>query len=205
MPNDQPYLPRPGIEERTVAAEMMRDQRSEHWEACSNFVKRCVNANAKNIPIDYHEDIAQEVMHKIKRGLPGFRFESTLKGWVNIIIERCIIDERRKLRNEESTHIPLIDQVSESDHESEGFTRGEEKSAEDAFIINEKIRSGWVALQEYTNTHANPIRNRLIIKMVIYEGKTYAEAAKAAGCSEPVVGYVVREAQLYARKMRDWQ
>jgi DNA-directed RNA polymerase specialized sigma24 family protein len=195
MTDDQPYLPRRGMDERAIARVMIRDKFSEHWEACSNFVNHCVNAKAKNIPFDYHEDIAQEVMHKIKNGLPGFRFESTLKSWVNVII-----DVRRRLRKEEITHVPLTDQTNESDREGEGFTRDEEKSAEDAFMINDKIRGGWAALLEYVHTHANPIRNQLIIRMVIYEGRTYAEAAKVAGCTEPVVGYVVREAQRYARE-----
>jgi RNA polymerase sigma factor (sigma-70 family) len=202
MPNEQPYLPRPGMDERAIAREMIRDKLSVHWEACSNFVNHCVNAKAKNIPIDYREDIAQEVMHKVKNGLPGFRFESTLKCWVNVIIERCIIDTRRRLRKEEITHVPLTDQTYESDREGEGFTRDEEKSAEDAFMINDKIRGGWIALLEYAHTHGNSIRNQLIIRMVIYEGRTYAEAAKVAGCTEPVVGYVVREAQRYARENR---
>jgi DNA-directed RNA polymerase specialized sigma24 family protein len=205
MPDDQPYLLRPGISEQVVAKEMMSDQHPEHWEACSSFVNHCVNAKARNIPIDHHEDIGQEVMYKVKRGLPSFRFESTLKGWVNIIIERCIIDAHRRLQNEESTHVLLIDQTNESDREGEGFTTSEVKSAEDAFMTNDEIRSGWAACVEYASTHANPDRNLLIIWMVIHKGKTYAEAARAAGCSEPVVGYVVREAQLYARRMRDRQ
>ena len=200
MPNEQPYLPRPGIDERVVVAEMIQDRNSLHWTECLDFVMLCVYAKAKNVPGSLHEDIAQEVMHKITISLPRFRFECRLKSWVNIIVERCVIDTHRRLQNEESTHITLIDQINESDREGEGFTRGEEKSAEEAFMINEKIRRGLATLQEYANTHANPVRNRLIIRMVIYEGRTYAEAAKAAGCTEPVVGYVVREAQRYARE-----
>jgi hypothetical protein len=36
--------------------------------------------------------------------------------------------------------------------------------------------------------------------MVVFEGKTYEEAAEVAGCHAPVVGYVVREAQRHARE-----
>jgi RNA polymerase sigma factor (sigma-70 family) len=200
MLDDQPYLLRPEMDERAIAREMMHDKDSEHWKACNNFVNHCVHAKATNIPIDYHEDIAQEVMYKIERGLPGFRCESTLKGWVNIIIERCIIDAHRKLQNEVPYASHLAISAHDSDPEGEEPGTSEAKSAEDAFLINDEIRNGWAALLEYANTHANPIRNQLIIRMVIYEGRTYAEAAKAAGCSEPVVGYVVREAQRYARE-----
>lgn len=203
MSNDQPYLPRPGADERLIVDEMMRDQHSEHWKECSNFVNHCVHAKATNIPIDYHEDIAQEVMYKIERGMPGFRFESTLKSWVNIISERTIIDMRRILQNAESTHVPLIDQIGENDREAESFIASDVKSAEDTFMTNEEIRNGWAACLEYARTHANSDRNQIIIWIAIHEGKPYAEAARAADCSEAVVGYVVREAQSYARKMRD--
>src|SRR5690242_15583255 len=120
MSNGQPYLPRPGADERMVVDEMIRDQHSEHWKKCSNFVNHCVHAKATNITIDYHEDIAQEVMYKIERGLPGFRLESTLKSWVNIICERSIIDMRRILQNEERTQVPLIDQTGKNDREGDG-------------------------------------------------------------------------------------
>src|SRR5690348_14463791 len=143
MSKDQPYLPRPGVDERVIVEEMIRDQYSEHWKECSNFVNHYVHAKATNIPIDDHEDIAQEVLSKIERGMSGFRFESTLKSWVNIIIERTIIDTRRRLQNEESTHVPLIDQTGEKDREGDGFIASEVKSAEDAFMTNEEIRSGW--------------------------------------------------------------
>lgn len=201
MPNGQPYLPRSGIDERLVAEEMIRGQHPEHWEECSKFVKRRVDAKAKNIPVDLHEDITQEVMYKVTKSLPRFRFKCTLKTWVNLIIEHCIIDAHRKVQNEAPNHFHLADPPNGSDHESEEFNAGEAKSAEEIFDINNEIHDGTTALLEYANTHSNPIRDRLIIRMVIFEGHTHAETAIAAGCNAPVVGYVVREAQRYARKM----
>jgi RNA polymerase sigma factor (sigma-70 family) len=205
MPNDQPYLPRPGIDERMIVAEMLRDQNSQHWEECRRFVKFCVSANASNIPASSHEDIIQEVMYKVAKSLEQFRFECSFKSWINIVVRRCIIDESRKLRKDENVHSPLTNQSNENDGEGESFVISKAKSAEDVFLTEDQIRTGMAALLEYADIHTHPIRNRLIIELVIDEGKTYAEAAKAAGCKEPVVGYVVREAQLYARKMRDKQ
>ena len=192
MPNDQPYLPLPGIGEQTIAADMLRDQLSRHWEACRNFVQRCVNAKAKNIPVDRHDDLVQEVMYKITRSLEHFRFDCTLKTWVNLIIERCIIDEHRKPKNEVPYHFHLAISPNESDYESEEPDTSEEKSAEEVFITSNEIDEGWAACLEYARTHANPIRNQLIVKMVIREGRSHTEAAKKAGCSSAVVGYVVR-------------
>lgn len=199
MPN-QPYLPRPGIDEQTVAKEMISNQHPEHWEECSNFVKRCVYANAKNIPDSLHEDIIQETMYKITKYLPHFRFQCSLKTWINRIIVSCIITEHRKLQNVAPYHFHLADAPDESDHEDEEPGTSEEKSAEEVFMTNDEIHNGWAACLEYASTHANAIRNQLIIWMVIHEGQTRAEAARAAGCNVPVVDYVVREAQRYARE-----
>ena len=200
MSDDQHYLPRPGMNEKTIVEEMIGDKHPEHWRACSDFVNHSVHAKATNIPGDYHEDIAQEALYKIEKGLPHFRFQCTLRTWVNLIVERCIIDEHRKLSNEERKHFSLTDQPIESDREDEGLIKAEEKSAEDAFMLHDEIQKGWAAVLEYANKHSNPVRDRHILWMVVREGKTQAETAVAVGCSAPVVGYVVREAQRYARE-----
>ena len=206
MPNDQPYLPRPGIDEQMVVVEMLRNQHSPHWGECRNFVKRRVYAKAKDTSDSLCEDIIQEVMLRVWKYLPHFRFECTLKTWLAPIIDHCIVDVHRKPQNEVSYHFHFAISPSESDYEGEEPGTGEEKSAEEIFIIDDEIDEGWAACLEYARTHANPIRNHLIIVMVIREGHSHAEAAEAAGCSPAVVGFVVREAQKYARKKTEhWE
>jgi RNA polymerase sigma factor (sigma-70 family) len=199
MTDGKPFFPWPGADERLVVAEMIRDGYSKHWEECHKFVKRRVHTKARNILSDHQEDIIQEVMYKVAKYLPHFRFQCALKTWVNQIVEGCIIDAHRWQQNKGRSHPPLADPSNESNREGEGLSLGEAKSAEDAFEVNDEIRKGIAALWEYINTHSNKRRNRRIIWMVIFEGKTYEEAAKAVGCHAPVVGYVIREAQRYAR------
>src|SRR6266581_2737426 len=151
MSNGQPYLPGSGMDERLVVEEMIRDRHSKHWEKYDKFVKRCVHAKAKNIPSNLQEDIIQEVMYKVTRYLPHFRFQCTLKTWLNQIIERCIIDAHRRLRNEGRLHSTLADPHNESDREGEGLNANEAKSAENTFEINDEIRNGVTALLEYAN------------------------------------------------------
>ncbi len=50
MSTDQPYLQRPGVDERVIVEEMIHSQHHEHWEECYKFVKHCVDMKAKNIP-----------------------------------------------------------------------------------------------------------------------------------------------------------
>lgn len=200
MTEGKPYLPWPGDDEQSVVEEMIRDRLSRHWEECSKFVSRYVYAKAKSIPPNFHEEIIQEVLHKVAKSLPGFQFRCTLKTWLSLIVEHCIIDTHRRLRNERRFHIPSGDSHNDSDRESEGVIAGETKSAEAVYEIIDELRNASVALLEYANAHSNPIRDRLIIRMVIFEGHTHAETAEAVGCNAPVVGYVIREAQRYVRE-----
>lgn len=194
------YLQWPDVDEQSVVKEMICDRDSKHWEECSKFVKRCVFARAKNIPNYLLEEIIQEVMYKVAKYLPNFHFQCALKTWLYQIIEHCIIDTHRKLQNVGQYNVPLGEQLYESNGECEGFNESEAKSAEDVFLINEDLRNAQKALQEYTKSHAHSTRDQLILKMVIFEGYSHAETAKTVGCNAPVVGYVVREAQRYARE-----
>lgn len=190
----------PGMDERSVVEEMMRDRYSHHWEECRKVVKQRVYVRAKNIPIHHQEEIIQEVMVKMVRYLPGFRFRCRLKTWLSLVIENCIIDVHRTLRNEGQFFAHHSDALDENDYEGGLRILNETWSAENTFLLSEELRKGIAALLEYATLHSNPIRDRLIIRMVIFDGHTHIEAAKAAGCSGPVVGYVVREAQRYARE-----
>jgi len=190
----------PGMDERSVIEEMLRDRLSQHWEACSLVVKQRVYARARNIPANRQEEIIQEVMVKVVRYLPGFHFNCSLKTWLGFIIESCIIDVHRNLRNEGQFSAPLGDSLNENEREGDLSILSETWSAENTFMLNEELRNAVAALWEYTNAHSNPIRDRLIVRMVIFEGHSHIEAAKAAGCNAPVVGHVVREAQRYVRE-----
>ncbi len=190
----------PGADERSVVEEMNRDRHSQQWNECSTFVKRCVYAKAKNIPNNFQEDIVQEVMYKVTKYLPDFQFRCALKTWLNQIIEHCIIDTHRRLPNHGQLIASIGDPLNEGDREGEVFAVSEERSAEDAYMTNDDLRNAVADLLEYTNLHSNPTRNRLIIRMVIFEGHTHVETAIAVGCNAPVVSYVVREAQRYARE-----
>lgn len=202
--NGQPYLPYPGIDERVIVEEMLRDQNTEHWEACAEFVRRSAVAKAKNLPANLIDDMIQEIMFKIMKYLPYFRFHCAFKTWVNQVVQHHIIDEYRKLRNESPRILikePVVmNQLDESEDEEAESNVGEVVSAEDTFEVHEKIRIGMAALLEYANTTFNPARNRLIIQLVVFEGKTYEEAATAAGCNSPVVGHIIRGAQRFARE-----
>src|SRR5690348_9795401 len=120
MSKDQPYLQRQEVDERMIVEEMIRDQHSEHWEECYKFVKRCVYAHAHNMPNHLLDDIVQEIMFKITKYLPHFRFQCALTTWLNAIIDNHIVDEYRKQRSEGKVHSSVADPLlSESHYEGE--------------------------------------------------------------------------------------
>ena len=200
MTNDDTAGHWPGLDERSAIEEMLRDRYSKHWEECRTLVKQRVYVRAKNIPLNRREEIIQDVMVKIVRYLPRFHFQCALKTWLSFIIESCIIDVHRNVRNEGQILAHPEDVLNEHDYEGDV---SEAWSAEDTFLLNEELHNAIAALWEYAGMHSNPTRDRLIIRMVIIEGYNHVETAKVAGCNAPVVGHVVREAQRYVReKMR---
>lgn len=200
MTDDNSFFPWLEVNQRLVVDEMIHNQNSKYWEECNKFVERCIHAKTKNIPNSIQEEIIQEAMYKVTRYLPYFRLECALKTWLNKIIESCIIDMHRSRQNEERFYLSSASQLHESDRDGQPSNISKEKSAEDTFMTIEEIRKGWAALLEYARTHPNADRNHFIIQMVIIGGKTHVETTKAVGCSAPVVGYVIREAQRHARQ-----
>ena len=194
----KPYLPWPGADERMVVEEMVRDSISGHWFECRVFVKKRIQIQAKNIPQDQWEDIVQEAMMRLSKSLPTFRYQCALRTWIFAIVHSCIIDAYRKLTHE-GVIAPPGDTHDDGEREGDALPTNSSRTVEDECITRDELRKALAVLQEYVSTHANPKRNRQILEMVLFEGHSLEEAAKAVGCSAPVAGYVVRSAQRYVR------
>jgi RNA polymerase sigma factor (sigma-70 family) len=201
MTEGKPYHPWPGgADDRTVVEEMLRDPRSGQWFECYEFVKKLVQSQAKNIPQDHWDDIVQETMIRVDKSLLTFKHQCTLRTWLFSIVRSCIIDAYRKLSRTGQFIVPLDDPHDDIEQEGDVFTAHTPGTVEDECITNDVLKEALAALQEYVSTHANSKRNRRILDMVIFEGRSLEEAARAVGCSAPVVGYVVRSAQRYVRE-----
>jgi len=200
MTEGKPFLLWPGADDRLVVEEMLRDSRSGQWYECREFVKKRIQIQAKNIPQDHWEDIVQDAMIRVDKYLPTFQYQCSLRTWVFGIVRSCIIDAYRKFTGVGQFIIPLGDPHDDIEREGEAFTANALGTVEDECIIHDDLNKALAALQEYVYTHANSIRNGRILDMVIFEGRSLEEAAKAVGCSAPVASYVVRSAQRYVRE-----
>ncbi len=200
MTEGKHYLPWPGADDRIVVEEMLRDPRSGQWYELREFVKKLVQSQAKNIPQDHWDDLVQDAMIRVDKSLLTFHYQCRLRTWVFGIVRSCIIDVYRKFKRAGQFMAPPGDPHDAVDCEGDSFNANIPGTVEDECIAHDELNQALAALQEYVSTHANPIRNGRILDMVIFEGRSLEEAAKAVGCSAPVASYIVRSARRYVRE-----
>ncbi len=192
-------LPWPGADDRIVVEEMKRDPISGQWYECREFVKRCVQKQATNIPKDIWDDIVQDAMIRVNKSLTTFHFVCSFRTWLFGIARSSVIDAYRKFTREGQHTAPPGD-PHDTEREGDTFTASMPTTVEDECITRDELSKALTALQEYVSTHANPVRNGRILDMVLLEGRSLEAAAKAVGCSAPIAGYVVHSAQRYVRE-----
>jgi RNA polymerase sigma factor (sigma-70 family) len=200
MTEGKPYLPWPGGDDRIVVEEMKRDLISGQWYECREFVKGCVQKQAQNIPKDSWDDIVQDAMIRVNKFLPTFRFHCALRTWLFGIARSSVIDAYRKFKRAGQQVAPPEDPHDDAEHEGDAFTARTPGTLEDECITRDELGNALTALQEYVAAHANRTRNGRILDMVLLEGHSLEEAARAVGCSAALAGYVVRSAQRYVRE-----
>lgn len=205
MTQGRPYPPWPGGDDRVVIKEMLRDSNSGQWYECREFVKKLVQVQANNIPRDYWEDIVQDAMIRVGKYLPTFQYQCAFKTWLFGIVRSCIIDVHRKFIRAAQFLAPPSEPRDDAEHEDDTFAASMSGTVEDACIIRDELNKALAALVEYVSTHAHSKRNGHILDMVLFQGRSLEETAKAVGCSAPVVGYVVRSAQRYVRESLGYQ
>lgn len=199
MMGSKPNLPWPGMDDKILVEEMLRDHSSSRWYECREFVKGLVQVQAKNISNDHWDDIVQDAMIRIHKYLSTFQYQCAFRTWLFGIVRSCIIDDYRKSTRAGPHIVYLGVPHDDAVHEGDAFTANAKRTVEDECILHDELDKALTALQEYVSTHANSRRNERILYMVLFEDRSLEEVAKAVGCSAPVVGYVVRSAQRYVR------
>lgn len=190
------------LDSKAVIEEMLKNSESKYWYECREFVRRYVQLQAKNIPIDCREDVVQNVMIRITVSLYGFRYQSTLQTWFISIIRNCVIDYYRKIGYLEQYIMPMaiLQNTNDDAEKEENSFINTFLSLEEKLIISDNLRRTLEVLWEYVDSHANSARNKQILEMVLFQSCSHEEVAKLVGCSAPVVSYVVRSAQRYMRE-----
>lgn len=197
MVGEKPYKTEPrDNDERAIVAEMLRNPDSEYWNVCLGYVTKQVRRRAKGMHPSDQEEIVQETMEKALLKLSAFRFESALNSWLNVVIQRCIIDKYRKvaIQQRHLSSLPSLD-----DEEDEENLPIVSKSTEEVFEEREYLSAYVNALFEYAEKH-QPTRDKLIIQLFIEDERNQAEIAEKLGCSAPTVKNVIDAAHRYAQE-----
>lgn len=187
--------------DRTIVEEMLKDTQSHQWNICRDFVKKQVQFLARNISHNQWEDLTQEVMIKIWKSIGKFRYQCSLNTWIITITRNCIADKYRKLKLSDHLSTSSLEYYDdEGETENYLVNKAYFKTPEEEYILRESVTEAYTVLSTYATMHTKEMRNKKIIQMVLIENCLLEEAAKAAGCSKPVAGYIVRSAQRYARE-----
>jgi RNA polymerase sigma factor (sigma-70 family) len=203
MAENYPNLTWPGADDRAVVEEMQRDSTSAHWDDCYELVRKLVQLRAKNIPQDQWDDIMQDAILRTRKSLLTFQFQCRFKNWVFNIVGTTVIDAHRRHKRIEQFTTSLSDSHDDTEYDGDAHFPSTSRSVEEECIILVELEEAIVALREYLSSHVHTERNSRIVDIVIFEGRSLEEAAKAAGCSSPVAGYVIRSIQRYLREERE--
>src|SRR5689334_8217575 len=185
----------PGPHERQVILEMLVDPDSSHWHQCNELMRWLIMRQANKLtvilPAHVIDDILQNAMMSVIINLPLFRFESRLTTWLTTIAYTRTIDALRSRKRNRQTNTPLTNLIEgeeiEVTYEPEVSGTLEEMSA-----ISEELREVLAEISAYIRSHASSERNRKIVQMVLFEGRTLEKAAREAGVSAAVASYFIR-------------
>lgn len=136
------------------------------------------------------KDIFQEVMIKIYRGLPGFRFQSEFSTWVHRITVNTCLTHRKQ--SKAALHVPLeTDSGGTADRQSILSYRDSRGHAPDEAAIDADTADHvHRALQSLSP------KQRIVFSLRHYQGHSLKEIAQALRCGEGTVKrYLFRATQ----------
>lgn len=130
------------------------------------------------------EDLLQETLIRIARGLPGFAGRASLKTWAFSIATRVAADHFRQPANR--VHIVEIDESAEL---SDG-----ERAADERLVVDEMN----ACVRQVLDSLPGDYRAALVLADL--EGLTAAQIAEICGCSLPAAKIRIHRARLRLRK-----
>jgi RNA polymerase sigma-70 factor (ECF subfamily) len=174
---------------------VMRDAGRDalRFEDVTKRLRRPIKGYLRKFVGDLHlaEDLLQETLLKIARGLPTFRGESSLKTWAFRIATRTAIDSLRKTRVDAKTVGIDEDDPPPGDFDLVG----------DRIVIREMNS----CIREEIDSLPEDYRAAILLHDL--EGLTAAETAEATGCSLATAKIRIHRARVRLKKIleRDCQ
>lgn len=189
------------LDDTLVIEAMLSNNGSEHWERCREFVRNYIEKQFSNLASPLREEAVQATMLSVHKSLATFRYQSKFITWLSSIAYHRAIDLLRRQASIGQWEVHS-DNPSESHEDNAGIsTANIPRTPEEIVLTNELIQETLVEIEMFLQMHAKSERNRQILQMALYDGYSQEETARILGIPTPVVGYVVRSARDYLRKM----
>jgi RNA polymerase sigma-70 factor, ECF subfamily len=191
----------PGLDDKLVVAEMLRNPQSDHWTGCHKFITRLIGKLRPHLPFDLREDALQETMASVHNGLPNFRFDSKLTTWLASIARHRVIDVERKYTAIIFQEVHMKDTPDDREESLDTFPANLARMPEEEFLTRENLKEIIAEIEAFIKKHAKTERNRQILQMVLLDDYSCEETARILGVNAPVVSHVVRSARGH---LREW-
>jgi RNA polymerase sigma-70 factor (ECF subfamily) len=199
MAEGKPGNPWSELNEHRVVEKMLGDANSEYWSTCREYVRYFIGGNFLNLPAQIKEEVVQETILSIYRGLSSFRGQCKFTTWVISVARSRAIDALRRQSEIEQWETGSEDAPDHAENETEPAPLPVSKTPEEIVLTNDQIHEVFAKIEEFLRKHGKAGRNRRILQLVLVEGYTQEEAAQILGVPAPVIGYVVRTARNYLR------
>lgn len=191
------------LNNRVIIEAMLKDPDSKHWDECSRYIRSFIEKHFASLRPHIKDEIVQDIMFSVHKGLPTFRYQCKFTTWLAIIARNRAIDVGQQQAIIAQWEIHREDSPEHYKDESEHLITNISRTPEEVALTNELVRETFAALETFIQTHGKPERNRQILQLVLLDGHSHQETAEKLGVSAPVVGYIVRSAQEYVRQKRD--
>jgi len=205
------YDPWPGPDEDVVIEAMLADPDSYHWSRCYELVEKLVQQWASDLSLDDKPEVVQNVMMRVVQYLPTFRRGSKLSTWLVKVVRSRRADEFRKLQSSHSMLIVSLDVFPRMwDDDTESIDLPTLLTTEEEFLQREELREIYEALLKHLAEQGKhrkggkQERNSKILDLYL-DGLNQQEIARELRIPAPVVGYVIRSIQTFARDYRGRQ
>lgn len=185
------------LNDMTVIEAMLMNTDSEYWAMCRAFIQYFIEKQFSDLLPHLKEEVVQETMLSVHKGLSTFRYQSKHTTWLASIARNRAIDALRRQKDITQWETHPEDSSESLEGGPVSSVTNTSRTPEEITLTRERIRETFAAIEVFLQMHANSERNRQILQMVLREGYSYEETAQKLGVPAPIIGYVVRSARNY--------
>ncbi len=193
----------PAQNDRNIVRAMKENPHSPEWEKCRAFLTARIKwIFGGDCPDHLREDIVQETLIKVFRGLKTFSYQSPLVIWLGVLLTRTAIDYLFRKERKEKAHISLdaLQDASGEGLEIAAESRALEDHCLTRITINELVNGyrEWLKKTDPKNAE----RDFSIWSRCVLQGQSVKHIAACLNVSIHIIYRVLRKARKYFSQFR---